>query len=211
VALVFCHRPAKADAPTELYHVNRSSISVSVLRDSIGILTINSGNRKGRFLHTYKLMAGKFAPDKGIAALKTTPVSNFGYHPSANSEEVASYRYPIVRKEADFIEIAIDPVSPTLVWINSRDLDREFITEADYFDDFRPKEGLIDSSFFAPNTKIFKEPSLSSESSDPPQNSFYHFSDKRTDSLKSGKMQKTTGRKKSCRQGGCRSETRKAS
>lgn len=156
---------AVADAPYELYHVSRSSISVSILKESIGILTISSGIRKGKYLKPYQEKSGNWTPEKMIDALKTIPVSNFSYHPLSDYEGVGSFRFPILKKSGAFIKIAIDPVDAKSIWVSREDLDKDYFVKEDYFENFRPQE-LIDPEFPGlENARLYAKPSFQSETS----------------------------------------------
>lgn len=192
---------ATAEAPYEEYHVSRSSISVPILRDTIGVLTITSGVKRGKKLLAYRKNHQAWLFDRTINAIDTKPVSNFGYHPQPiveetgserlaldviqggdfNShaapadEDISSYRFPILKRSGQFLEIAIDPVKDSRVWVSTGDLVKGFHFEEVYFSDLTHlKELLVDPSFgeLGASRQVYKKPSFSSVST-PLKRGFY--------------------------------------
>ena len=86
LAIGFMSIPSFADAPYEKYHVPYKDISREVLQNTIGVLTINTGAKKGTTLRIYLRLADRFVPDSLLDISKTIPVSNFGYHPPNNAK-----------------------------------------------------------------------------------------------------------------------------
>jgi hypothetical protein len=186
---------AAAEAPFEEYHVSRSSISAPILRNAIGVLTITSGVKRGKQLRAYRKNHQAWLFDHTIHAIDTKPVSNFGYHSQPVAEEtgserlaldviqggnsnshavpadddISSYRFPILKKSGQFLEIAIDSVKDSRVWVSTGDLAQGFLFEENYFSDLTHlKEFLVDPFFGTRGItrRIYKKPDLSAEASE---------------------------------------------
>ena len=172
--LVACPQ-VKADAPYELYSVPKSSISIVVLRDSIGVLTLSSDVKGGKDIPTYKVSGSSFTSDAILKALETVPVSNFDYHPPDDPKLIGSYRYPILKKTGTYLLIVVDPVKATRVWVNVAELGNAFILRQTYFNDLAHLGELYVDPFFGEvdvSRPIYKTPSLATETGTIPKGSY---------------------------------------
>lgn len=128
LATVSLSLPTFADAPSEGYHVAYKDISKEVLRNTIGILTINSRAGKEATLQTYAREAGQYVPAALLEAADTTPISSFGYHPPVDSGTIENYRYPIIEATDSYVRIVYDPVKNLSGWINLIETGKRFST-----------------------------------------------------------------------------------
>lgn len=128
LATVSLSLPTFADAPSEGYHVAYKDISKEVLRNTIGILTINSRAGKEATLQTYAQKAGQYVPAALLKAADTIPISSFGYHPTIDSEAIGNYRYPIIERTDMYVRIVYDPVKNLSAWINLAEAEKHFST-----------------------------------------------------------------------------------
>jgi len=120
--------PTFADAPSEKYHVAYRDISTEVLQNTIGILTINPGAKKGTSLRIYLRQADRFVPDSLLKVLETTPISNFGYHNPEGTSKIENYRYPIIEMIGRHARIVYDPVKNLSAWIDLDEMEKDFFT-----------------------------------------------------------------------------------
>lgn len=127
--------PVFADAPTEKYHVTYTSIAKDVLKNTIGILTINSGTRGGTALRVYTRMADRFVADSSMKVEETTPLSSFGYHGDASIKLIENYRYPIIETIGSHARIVYDPVKSLSAWINLEETEHDFYTKVTLLSD----------------------------------------------------------------------------
>ncbi len=133
--------PLFADAPSEHFHVKYEEIAPRVLRDAIGILTINSRAKAGQEIQTYELEGKEFKAGRKLKIkTETKPVSNFGY---VWAEQIEDYRYPIVTRQERFYCIVSDPVTDLRVWINLDDLKPSFTYGVVMIDTFTPGHGAM--------------------------------------------------------------------
>ena len=150
-----------ADAPYEQYHVAYNDISKDVLKNTIGILTINSGVKKGMELKTYSKSEKKFIFDKILRVKETTPISNFGYHPPIDELHFENYRYPIVGKSGQYLQIVYDPKKNLKAWINIKEVKEKFFTSIVMLDSIKtPSPFFVDIFYLTKNgrRKLYKEP-----------------------------------------------------
>jgi hypothetical protein len=158
---------AKADEPFESYRVMRSSVAVAVLRDAIGVLTIDSGSNGGRELQTYRKRGEFWVPYRRLDAGKTVPISDFGYQPVDPEKLIANFRYPITKHEFGYVEIVLDPVADKRLWVNSAEVGKTFYVKAEYFAHLGRMQGTLIDPFFGGSyskRRVFMIPDLSAES-----------------------------------------------
>jgi len=150
-----------ADAPYEKYHVAYENISKDVLKNTIGILTINSGVKKGTELKTYSRIGKQFIYNTTLRIKETIPVSNFGYHPPIEELNIENYRYPIVAKFGEYLCIVYDPIKNSKTWINIEELEKNFYTSIVMLDNIEtPSSFFVDIFYFTKNgrRRLYKEP-----------------------------------------------------
>lgn len=169
LALFLFATGVKADAPYEVYHVSKSSISVVVLRDSIGVLSVSSGQKRGTEFNTYRVVNSTWVADRVIRATETVPVSDFDYRPPMDSPYINGYRYPVLKTDGVYLKIVINPITAESVWVNRTELKAKFVVHEKYFDDLAHLgEFYVDPFFGVPDSTrpVFKEPSLSAKETD---------------------------------------------
>ncbi|MEO0097430.1 MAG: hypothetical protein ABIK78_04975 [candidate division WOR-3 bacterium] len=153
--------PLFADAPYEKYHIEYKDISKDVLKNTIGILTINSGIKKGTKLKGYFKKGKKFIYEKTLKVKKTIPISNFGFHPPIDELYIENYRYPIVDKFEQFLCIVYDPIRNLKIWVNIKEIEKNFYTDILMVDSIPiPNNFFINIFYFTENgkRKVYKEP-----------------------------------------------------
>ncbi len=119
----------------ERYHVKSTNICKEVLRNTIGILTINSGVKKGSELKIYSKSKEDFIYERILKVRKTIPVSNFGYYDSdyvsypvdTTRIDIENYRYPIINdSHYPFMNIMYDPIKKLKAWVNLEEVQKDF-------------------------------------------------------------------------------------
>lgn len=124
------------EAPTEIFYVSYEEISKDVLKSTIGVLTLNSGVKGGTTLRIYEPQGSNFVYTKTLnLKAETIPVSNFGYASDSSKEEISNFRYPILQRNGELLQIVIDPVTNSKAWI--------VLDEA--AKDYYPEVALVDS------------------------------------------------------------------
>lgn len=107
------------ETPSEYFLVTKEEISKDVLKNTIGIFTLNSGVKNGQTLTAYERKGETFHFVKTLNVKgDTQPVSYFGYSWESTSGGVSNYRYPLIEKNDKYLSIVIDPVRAEKVWIN---------------------------------------------------------------------------------------------
>lgn len=150
-----------ADAPYEKYHVAYKDISKDVLKNTVGILTINSGIKKGTELKAYTRIEKQFSYNKTLKVKKTIPISNFGYHPPVDELCISNYRYPIVAKFEQYLCIVYDPIKNLKTWVNMKEVEENFYTSTVMVDSIKiPSSFFVDIFYFTKSgkRKLYKEP-----------------------------------------------------
>lgn len=159
--------PVSADAPYETFNVKYREIAPSVLRDTIGVVTINADfswengySVKDVELKAYDKVAGSFVASEVISLQKqTVALSSFGY------SGIGSYRFPMTKEEGDYCRIVIDPKSDRRIWINNQMQAKglENGLEKTHFDDLK---NLVAVDLFvftdSGKKKLYAEPSRES-------------------------------------------------
>jgi len=145
--------PALADAPYEQYHVIYDDIANGVLENTIGILTISSGVKKGEGFQTYLQNDGKFTPHLMLQVKRETrPISHFGYAQSADPS-VSNYRFPVIKRQEHFVCLIYDPVKNLQAWINLQELTGNFYYTLVMFDSLAAKLNSYEFVDIFPFTK----------------------------------------------------------
>jgi len=186
IAMLFC-AAENPDAPWEKYHVTYGKELRTALQGTIGVLTIGNGvGKPGTQLQTYyrtsvhrrdqagepEGQADQFEPQRKLGLLAATiPVSNYGYHPPMGGlpiDDVYSYRYPIVERCSSFLNIVYDPVENWRAWVDLRDVEQDFFTQAVMLDSLaaaEPGSLFLDVFRFTPDRKcrLYKAPSLDAD------------------------------------------------
>ena len=150
-----------ADAPYEEYHVAYKDISKDVLKNTIGILTINSGVKEGTNLKTYLISGNKFTFNKILKVKETIPVSNFGYHSGIEELDIDNYRYPVVSQSDNYLCIVYDPKKNSQAWIDTEEAKQDFYFDLVMIDSMpTPFELFVDVFNFTEDGKreIYTEP-----------------------------------------------------
>jgi hypothetical protein len=160
IASIFCALPLLADAPYERYHVSYKDISEDILKETIGILTINSGVKKGKKVRTYLRTEDKFTFDKVLKIEETTPVSNYGYQPPIDELGIENYRFPVVAKVDQYLCIVYEPKKNLRGWINLGEMEQDFYTDLVILDSIPvPSEFFVDIFYFTDDgiREIYKD------------------------------------------------------
>jgi hypothetical protein len=160
---------ARADGPSEEYRVARASVAVSVLRDAIGVLTVDSGDGSDPLLPTYVKRGEYWVPHRRLTPSRTSPVSAFTTSPEEAGKTFSNYRFPITRREFGYAEIVVDPVKDARLWVNTVELRKSFRVSADYFARLERLQGaFVDPFFGAPQAerRAYMSPDLSAQSSE---------------------------------------------
>lgn len=164
---LLCCPPLFADAPYEKYHVAFKDISKDILKNTIGILTINSGIKKGVQLKTYLRSGNKFTFNKILKVKETIPISNFGYQPGIDELYIENYRYPIVNKFEHYLCIVYDPKKNLKAWVNIEEVEVNFYITPILLDSIPiPGEFFVDIFYFTEDgtRKIYKDPQKDADS-----------------------------------------------
>lgn len=148
IIILYCS-PLYADAPYEQYHVAYEDISKDVLKNTMGILTINSGIKKGAELKTYLKSGKKFTFNRILKVKETIPISNFGYHPPIEELDIENYRYPIVDKSDRYLQIVYDPKKNLKAWVNIKEVEENFYSTIVMLDNIKiPSNFFVDIFYF---------------------------------------------------------------
>ncbi len=118
------------DAPVERYHVTYSPGLRHTLKETTGILTINSGVKGGREIETYYKNDKDFKLSETLNVIKeTTPISNFGWQPILSDSLVTNYRYTVTAEDGDYLEIVYDAKNGSKTWVNTKELEKTSISQ----------------------------------------------------------------------------------
>jgi len=154
------------DAPVEKYHVTYSSELKQILKETIGILTINSGVKGGRKIETYSKNDKDFKLSETLDVIKeTTPVSNFGWQPILSDSLVTNYRYPVTAENGDYLEIVYDAKKGSKTWVNTKELEKNFYLTIIMIDSIStPLNFWVDIFYFTNSgkRKVYEQPNRNS-------------------------------------------------
>ena len=159
--------PLFADAPYEKFHVPYNDQLRTVLKNTIGILTIINFKTREKELKTYLKTKEDFTYDKSLKIRdETIPVSNCGYHPPIFESSISNYRYPIVEEFGEYLRIAYDPINNLKVWVNRKEVEENFHTSVVMLDSIKtPLPDFVDIFYFTKSgkRKLYKEPKKDAE------------------------------------------------
>lgn len=155
-----------ADAPYEKYYVTYSPELRRILQETIGILTINSGVKKGKEIKTYFREGENFNTNKVLNAKETNPLSNYGFHPPVNDSLISNYRYPLIASDEDFLCIVYDVKNGLKTWVNKKELEKDFYVSIVMIDSLPiPNRFLVNIFYFtySGNRKLYDQPNRESK------------------------------------------------
>ncbi|MFQ5906349.1 MAG: hypothetical protein ACE5JA_07230 [bacterium] len=154
--------PLFADAPYEKYHVTYEEVSKDALKGIIGVLTISSRSKGNKELRTYSKADKEFTYEKNLQIrTETTPVSNFGYHPSIDKWHIESYRYPIVALSGEYLRIVYEPRKNLRAWICVKEVGEKFRASIVRLDSVEtPSPFFVDIFYFTESgkRKVYERP-----------------------------------------------------
>ncbi len=149
------------DAPFEKYHVTYSPELRHTLKETIGILIINSGVKRGRELQTYSKNDKDFKLSETLDVIKETiPISNFGYQPIVLDSSVQNYKYPLTAGNGDYLEFVYDTKKGSKTWINTKELEKNFCLTIIMIDSIPiPSRFFVDIFYFTNSgkRKLYKQ------------------------------------------------------
>lgn len=161
--LVIFTKMLVADGPYEKWHVEYGNDLRIVLTDIKGILTVNSGIKKGHEFVIYSKIDCSYECIDTLDILsETVPVSNFGYHPPIEQNYVANYRFPIVDIDDKYICIVYNTKQNLKAWLNIDEIEICFFTSVVMFEEIKePVHDFVDIFYFtmSGNRKLYTEPS----------------------------------------------------
>ncbi|MBU1109039.1 MAG: hypothetical protein KKB51_20335 [Candidatus Riflebacteria bacterium] len=155
-----------ADSPVEKYNFTLKDIIPSVMRDTIGVITINANFGWEPDYHVDDVeiplcenASGSFTDAGNISLQKDTrALTSYGYGGTG------SFRYPVTECTGDYCRIIIDPQTDKRVWIDKKKLAKNIENgfELTLFDSM---ENVGVDLFFFTNSKkkkIYSEPAKNS-------------------------------------------------
>jgi len=148
------------EGPIERYHVLYEEISKDVLKNTIGILTLNSGVKGGKDLRTYLKVGEQFIYSKTLEVRgETTPISNFGWR-SPIDKFIYNYRYPIVAKFGQYLCIVYEPTKNLKTWISIEEIKEQYFPYIVMLDSIKTPSRFVDIFYFTKSgrRKVYKEP-----------------------------------------------------
>lgn len=135
---------AFADLPYEIIYINRENLPKELFRNSIGIITLNSGIRAGNSLVLYD---NDFKVIKRVNLRdESKPISNFGYHPPFDSL-ISNYRYLIIAENESYVKIVPDFNVSKSFWISKKEINQKFFSEIKYLNKLQTKSSEFLSLF----------------------------------------------------------------
>ena len=154
------------DAPFEKYHVTYSPELKQTLKETIGILTINSGVKGGRKIETYSKNDKDFKLSGTLDVIKeTTPVSNFGWQPIFPDSLVTNYRYPVTAENGNYLEIVYDAKKGSKTCVNTKEIEKNFYHTIIMIDSIpTPLDFWFDIFYFTNSgkRKLYEQPNRNS-------------------------------------------------
>jgi hypothetical protein len=153
-----------SEIPYEFYRVKYNEISRDVLKNTIGILTINSGTLGGTELRGYSRAGNRFSYDTTIKVEETIPISNFDYQPRLREMSgVGNYRYPIVGAFEKFMCITYDPKKNLRTWISLKETEEKFEVNIVMLDSMLKSKDYYLDIFYSTESgrkKVYNEPKM---------------------------------------------------
>ncbi len=127
LALLLVSAPTFADGPAEHFHVTPSEIPPSVLRDTVGVLTLftcphgtdvsqcSLGDQSLTLLDAPSKRSARFVPQ---LLRSTVPISSNGYDREAFTQAVLEWRFPVVAVHSSFVCIVYDVPRNLRAWLS---------------------------------------------------------------------------------------------
>ena len=121
---------ACASEQSEKYHLKPATIGDSVLKSAIGILTLNSGPKRGSMLECYILKGKRLVRSRLRKSSEITPVSSYSTSEMRKGPQMMYWRFPLTRrgsvKGKAWMEMVVDPVQDKRVWVRLAYLDKHY-------------------------------------------------------------------------------------
>jgi len=126
LAALFITVPAFADGPAEHFHVTPSEIPNSVLRDTVGVLTlftcphgvdVSQCNLGDQGLTLLDAPTHRSARPVAQPLRSTVPISSNGYDHKVFTLAVLEWRFPVVAVRASFVSIVYDVPRDLRAWL----------------------------------------------------------------------------------------------
>lgn len=153
-------------APVERYHVEPKELDKDILKNTIGILTLNSGIKRGLEFNSYRFENNSYDINKIISVSETIPISNFGYFSLVDTILfVQNYRYPILTVNTNYYEIVYDVKNDKRTWVNINNVENSFHTSLFYYDKIETYKRIYFDifTFNFGDRKVYSEPDINSD------------------------------------------------
>ncbi|MFB6317616.1 hypothetical protein [Saccharicrinis sp. FJH54] len=159
--IVFIQMNIFSDAPWEKFYVTKDNLPTDLLKKGTGILTLNSGIKRGIDLDIFD---DNFKKTTVLDLRISKPFSNFGYHPPLDTA-ISNYRYLIIDQNEDYIKIVYDIENKSEAWISRYQLESRFYVSIKYFNELKTDDCFL--SIFdmlqVDQRKVYSMPDLESE------------------------------------------------
>ena len=126
--------PTYADTPPEVICWQDNEVAKPVIIDTIGTVLIGTRQDGQRAVKTYTAKAGSFE-FAGLMGLleETLPLSSNNCMRAPAWGYFAGGRYPVVGLDGNYVQVVVDPVEDKRVWLDRRELQRDFYVEYELF------------------------------------------------------------------------------
>jgi len=127
LAFLFVTAPTFANGPAEHFHVKPSEIPTSVLRDTVGVLTLFTclGNTDvsqctlgDQALQLLDAPSSRSARPLAQPLRSTVPISSNGHDHEAFTLAVFEWRFPVVAVQSSFVRIVYDVPRNLRAWVS---------------------------------------------------------------------------------------------
>jgi len=109
-------------------------VAKPVILDTLGTVLIGTRLKGERSVKTYVRKDGRFEFSRKLGLLEETlPLSSNNCMRAPAWGYFAGGRYPVVDIEGSYIEVVVDPVQDKRVWLDRRELLRDFFTDYELF------------------------------------------------------------------------------
>jgi hypothetical protein len=127
ILLIVTVRALDADAPYERYSMEFSDSLKVILKQTRGILTVNSRESGCDTLTLFEKNGGNFKKIKKIDVLnESVPISNFGYEQPIRENYVTAYRFAVISKNDRYVQVIYNIRKNLSGWLSFEELNKKY-------------------------------------------------------------------------------------
>ncbi len=136
ILFVLTMNALNADAPYERYYMEFSDSLKVILKQTKGILTVNSRESGCDTFTLFEENGGNFKKIKKIDVLnESVPISNFGYEQPIQKNYVTAYRFAVISKNDRYVQVIYNIRKNLSAWLSFEELNKKYSIMLIIFDE----------------------------------------------------------------------------